>query len=70
MKSRVTVGTVKYIPSVKVERTWDVFPNELCTMSSYSLPVKQLSVVLRIPVLYVTTRKDVYPNFKWEKVWK
>ena len=70
MKSRITVGAVKYIPSVRVERTWDVFPDEISIMPSYTLPIKQLRIILRVPVLYMTTKKDVYPTFKWEKVWK
>lgn len=70
MKSRVTIGTAKYLPPTQIERTWDVFPNEKCTMSVFVLPIKQLSVVLRIPILYITMKKNVYPQFKWEKVWK
>lgn len=70
MKSRVTVGAIRYVPSVRIERTWDVFPNEISTMSSYTLPIKQLSIILRVPILYVANKKDMFPTFKWGKVWK
>ena len=70
MKSRITVGTAEHIPPVQIRRTWDIFPDEMSIMPYHHLPIKQLSIISRVPILYVTTRKDVYPNFKWEKVWK
>lgn len=66
MKSLITTGTIYFEPPARIHRTWDMFPNERCTTSAYTLSPKHLNVITR-SYLRVTEEKEL---FKYWKVWK